>query len=260
MLGKLFKYEFPAMGRRLGPLFIAWAAASVLLGLSIGRFNGTGFIEVLYVLIYVMVTVAVFVMFIMLIIQKYKNSLLGDEAYFNLTLPVSASEHIANKTLSALVWSALTTVAAIVSGLIIALFAGELSNIFGEDWAEFWKELSLLGAKEWLIIVEIFVIGILSSVKSVLAIYAAITIGHQAKQRTTLASIGAYIGLMIAESSIGNIFLNVFNLVNMNTDIDISDYSESQAMLLIALVVTLALSAAYFFICKYMMENKLNLN
>lgn len=258
MLGKLFKYEFPAMGRKLGPLYIAWAVASVLLGLSAGRLGGDDFIGVLSALVYGMVTVAVFVMFIILIIQKYRSSLLGDEAYFNLTLPVSASEHIANKTLSALTWTVLTMLAALASGIIIAIFAGGFGDIdfFGPEWEGFWKELSKIGAKGALIIVEVLIAGVLSIVKSVLAIYAAITIGHQAKQRTTLASIGAYIGLMMAESSVGNIFITL----GIKTDLHLSDYAESQMALLLAIVITLAISAAYFFICKYLMEKKLNLN
>ena len=34
MLGKLLKYEIPAMGRKLLPLYVAWAATALFLGLT----------------------------------------------------------------------------------------------------------------------------------------------------------------------------------------------------------------------------------
>jgi hypothetical protein len=256
MLGKLLKYEVPAMGRKLGPLYIAWAAASIMLGLSIGSLNGTGFIEILGPLVYAGVSIAVFVMMIVLIIQKYSNSLLGDEAYFNLTMPVSISEHIANKAISALVWTVLTSLAALASGLLILIFSGSMKDLFTSDgWREFWEGIGSLKGKFILLLAEFIIVCILSIVKSILAIYAAITIGHQAKNRTTLASIGAYIALLIGESMIGNICIQL----GMNTTIDVSDYTGTQLILLAAFVVTMILSAVYFFICKLLMEKHLNL-
>ena len=34
MLGKLLKYEIPAMGRKMLPLYAAWAVTALFLGLS----------------------------------------------------------------------------------------------------------------------------------------------------------------------------------------------------------------------------------
>ena len=105
MLGKLLKYEIPALGRKLVPLYIAWAAAAVFLGLMIGPLQEKSeFMIVISALLYTGVATAIFVMAIVLIIQRYKNSLLGEEAYFNMVLPVSTSQHIANKLISALIW------------------------------------------------------------------------------------------------------------------------------------------------------------
>ena len=62
MLGKLLKYEIPAVGRQLAPMYLAWLAASILLGITIGRFDNSSFFIVIPVLVYFGVTVAVFVM------------------------------------------------------------------------------------------------------------------------------------------------------------------------------------------------------
>lgn len=260
MLSKLLKYEIPAMGRKLMPLFIAWFATSVLMGLSVGVLQGTGFLEILSPIIYGMVTTAVFVMFIILIIQRYSSSLLGDEAYFNLTLPVSINQHIANKTLSALIWTFVTMFAALLSVLIIAVSSGSASDI-GDFVREVFSWTPAETGNFFLVLAEVLIAGIFSAVKSILAIYAAITIGHQASSRTTLASIAAYIVLMIAESTVASIMirLGIIAETQMNLFEAMSDISVFSLMMFTALIVTLALSAAYFFICKYLMEKRLNL-
>ena len=135
MLGKLLKYEIPALGRKLVPLYIAWAAAAVFLGLMIGPLQDKSeFMIVISVLLYTGVATAIFVMAIVLIIQRYKNSLLGEEAYFNMVLPVSTSQHIANKLISALIWIFLTGVAALVTALIIGLFGGAFFEFIHINW------------------------------------------------------------------------------------------------------------------------------
>ena len=267
MLGKLLKYEIPAVGRRLAPMYIAWLAASVLLGLTAGRFDGSNGFMIIPALIYFGVTIAVFVMAVVLIIQRYYNSLFGDEGYFNHVLPVTAAEHIMSKTLTALVWTVLTMLAALVSGLIIALLIGGAGAVWGDEplsWPAFWSEYSsdFRIVKSLLLILEFLTAMIFSIVKSILAVYAAITIGHIAKNHVVLASIGAYIGLMVFESTLGNIFISLGFVTGQNatfSSLFSSEYTAMQAMLGIAIVASLALSAVYFFICQFFMENKLDL-
>ena len=260
MLGKLLKYELPAMGRKLLPLYVAWLAASILLGFGVRGFESeSDLLPVLTILLYVAVTVAVFVMSIILIIQRYRTSMLGDEAYFNMVLPVTMNEHIANKGLSALIWMSISGVASFVSIFLILLCSGALFDVLPDFLAGIREMIAELGPEWVLVIVEIFLLGILSSAKSILAIYAAITIGHQAKDHTTLASIGAYIGLSMAETVV------IGMIVNLGFDDFIKymmahNFLSAQLIFLILFIVAAALVTAYFFICKYFMERKLNLN
>ena len=267
MLMKLLKYEIPAVGRRLGPMYIAWLAASVLFGLTAGRFDDSGFFILIPGVVYFAVTVAVFVMAIVLIIQRYYNSLFGDEAYFNQALPVTASEHIMNKILTALVWIVLTMLAALLSGLIIVLLmGGENFVLAGEpiQIPELWGNMSGIDSlKSFLMIFEFLVLAVFSMLKSILAIYAAISIGHIARNHVVLASIGAYIGLMVFESSLGNLFISLGFLTSRNTDINLmissSDFTAFQAVLGVSFLISLILIAVYFFICRFFIEKKLNL-
>lgn len=257
MLGKLLKYEIPAVGRKLGPLFIAWAATSILLGITLRHVESKSeIIMVLTSLLYAGVTIAVAVMTLVLIIQRYSNSLFGDEAYFNMALPVTSTEHIANKTISALIWTAAATVAAIASALLIGFFGIGITEIVKIDWMPLKQILQAITVQHVIVFIEGVLLYILSIVKSTLAIYAAITIGHQAKQRTTLASIGAYIGLGMVESTVGSI-------IGPRLSFSSSGYlwfGQSQAFMLSVFITVLALAAVYFLLCRYFLEKHLNLS
>lgn len=255
MLGKLLKYEIPALGRKLVPLYIAWAATAVLLGLMIGPVEGKSeFMMVISAMLYSCVATAVFVMAVIMIVQRYNQSLLGDEGYFSHVLPVKAGTHIAGKTISATVWVLLSGAAMLATGLIIALISGHFMDIFKIDWAELFGELSKTPII-WLYLIEMIFAFILSIAKSILAIYAALTIGHQASKRVGLASLGAYIGLLICESSIGNALIHILPQTALNPDTP----GAFALLLFAAIVISILIGACYFFICKYLMEKKLNL-
>ena len=254
MLGKLLKYEIPALGRKLVPLYAAWAVTAILLGLSIGRVESKSeFGMVITVLLYMGVAAAVFVLGVVMLIQRYSHSLLGDEGYFYHVLPVSANEHIACKTISALIWILLTFLTLLVTFMLIALFSGtSLHDImFGFT---FWIPNEAVGTVV-LLTIETIIAGLLSICKSVLAIYAAITIGHQAKNHTTLASIGAYIALMVLESTAGNILIHLVP----NITYKIETASGVSILLLAAMVVTIIIGGFYFFICSELLRKRLNL-
>lgn len=257
MLGKLLKYEIPALGRKLVPLYIAWAAAAVFLGLMIGPLQEKSeFMVVISALLYTGVATAIFVMAIVLIIQRYKNSLLGDEAYFNMVLPVSTSQHIANKLISALVWIFLTGVAAFVTALIIGIFGGAFLEFIHIDWKMVFQHIN---GNAVLLFIELLIAVLASSGKTVMQIYAAITIGHQAKSHTTLASIGAYIGILIFESLVGRVLMAIYPVYTKLTS-EISDYAQFQMILIPAMLIALAFMAVYFLVCKTLMEKRLDLS
>ena len=256
MLGRLLKYEIPALGRKLLPLYAGWGATAVLLGLMVGPLEEkSNIMMVLSAMLYSGVATAVFVMAIVMIVQRYNNSLLGDEGYFSHVLPVTASTHIAGKTISALVWVLLSFVAMAVTGLIIAIFSGNFFKIFSVEWGEFFSDLYQLPLGGWLIFLEVVIASVLSMTKSILAIYTALTIGHQASKRTGLASIGAYIGILFFEGLIGTSLLNFAPAIIREPE----TLADTTLLLFFAIVVTLILVGIYFFICKYLLEKKLNL-
>ncbi len=263
MLGKLLKYEIPAVGRRLVPLYIALAASSVLLGLALRTVNSSeGLFVGLSALAYVGLTVAIFVMAVLMIIMRYNNSLLGDEAYFNLVLPVTVTKHIANKTISALIWTVLSALVSLISVFLVGMFGAGIKQILNFEWLDMLREIFQTATWQIVVIfIEIMIGGILSIVKSILAIYAAITIAHQARKHQALLGIGAYIILMIFEGTAGGILTRPLTVFMDSLSMSAGDwFARSQAMAGILLIVVLVIGAVYFFICKYLMDRRLNLN
>ena len=260
MLGKLLKYEIPAMGRKLLPLYVAWVATALLLGLSAQAADSReGFMLVIFGLLYTAIATAIFVMTVILIVQRYSNSLLGDEAYFNHVLPVSVSEHIGNKAISATLWIFVTVLVAILTGLMIAL--GAIIVGAGDEFtfSQLFKDLAQIGINLpdhfALYVIEVVILFITSIVKTIMQIYTAVTVGHQVENHTTLASIGAYILVLMFESAVGRAFLPLFINIGYGPD----GFMEFGKVFLPTFVLSIAFSAIYFFVCKYLMEKRLNL-
>ena len=257
MLGKLLKYEIPAMGRKLLPLYAAWAATALLLGLTTQSAESKSeFMVVISALLYTAIATTIFVMTIILIVQRYRNSLLGDEAYFNHVLPVSVSAHIGNKAISATIWICITILVAMLTAILVGIgaviVAGDKINFI-----EFIRDLLNVDLPEHFVLyfIEVLIMMIVGIVKTIMQIYAAITVGHQAQNHTTLASIGAYIALMILESTVGRVLMPIM----FNVQYDADGFISFTRIFFPAVIVAVAFSALYFFVCKYLMENRLDL-
>ena len=259
MLGKLLKYEIPAMGRKLLPLYAAWAVTALLLGLTTQSAESKSeFMVVISALLYTAIATTIFVMTIILIIQRYSNSLLGDEAYFNHVLPVSVSAHIGNKAISATLWIFITALVALLTAILIAIGAiivGAQDVSFREMLHELWNIDFNLPEHFGLYLIEGLILALTGIVNTIMQIYATVTIGHQVQNRTTLASIGAYILILIFESSVGRALLPLFINLEYGTD----GFVNFNKVFIPGFIMAVIFSAIYFFICKYLMEKRLNL-
>ena len=124
MFGKLLKYDFRSMLKQFA--FI-WPAALVLA--LVNRFTVNSFVTSasglrqtvsgVAMLVYVGIMIAMFVVTIIFVIQRFFRGLLGDEGYLMHTLPVRPWELIGSKLLCAVVTTLLSIVVAILSILLI---------------------------------------------------------------------------------------------------------------------------------------------
>lgn len=141
MLGKLFKYEFRAVARTLVPLYLATLVLALVNGFAM-RFDNS-FFTGLMIFALTAFGIAIFVVTIVLIIQRFWNNLLKDEGYLMFTLPVSPYELIASKLLSALIWIILGAVVGVASMLVwfIPLNLDALAELF-RNFGQFVRELA----------------------------------------------------------------------------------------------------------------------
>lgn len=119
MLGKLLKYEFKATGRKFLPIYGAIILISLLLNFGI-RNPQFDIITVLAGFTLFGLVVALVVISLMTIIQRFKQNLLGDEGYLMFTLPVSTEKLILSKLITAAVWVIISFFVGMISGLVVA--------------------------------------------------------------------------------------------------------------------------------------------
>ena len=165
MLKKLCKYEFKSIMRTLLPIYLAVIAVSLInavsLGLSSGPFtnndiqifDGTilywilGLMQLVVGFAYFAVLVALFVLTMVVILQRFYKGLLCDEGYLMFTLPVSVHQHIWSKLIVSAVWFAATILAIIAASMIVAYDVGFLRDFFS-FLREFFQGLQRLKISE----------------------------------------------------------------------------------------------------------------
>lgn len=128
MLGKLFKYDFREVGRKISPLYIALAAISIVTGIlfairgsKVNTVNDPlAAIIIIMMLVWLVLFVATGVVTLMLVARNFQDTLFGSRGYLTNTLPTRAIDHVADKTINGVIWAVLTTLMSIVA---VALFA-----------------------------------------------------------------------------------------------------------------------------------------
>ena len=285
MLKKLLKYEFKATARTYGGMYLALLAASVLFGGSVWRWNGTNSdaystLVGLLSLVYTAVIIGTVVVTIMTIVQRFYRNLLGREGYLMHTLPVTETQLILSKLLTSMVWvlcSGLVGVVCITVMVAVGVFDPETFGMADWDrWKQLWGMLyGELGAEFWVAMVWTILINLARLASLILCVYAACMIAHQFKKQTMVAGILAFIGMNIVENQIDKLLGT--NDVTLFVDVtyklvDVSGGSEGAPVMhymtaafgqgascLFCFVFTAAIAAVYFFLTRWLMKHKLNL-
>lgn len=205
MLGKLIKYDLQSALKKLGPLYLALLALSVLAGISI-RFSVTeNWVFTIIMIVYFITMIVCWAIPIFILASHFRRNLMEEEGYLMFSLPVSTLEHIVAKVISALICLVTCSIAVALSFGIIGLIAADMNDIkalieaIGEllsmdiDYLEITKNA-----------IKVMIMMILGSVQIITQIYAAIAIGHLVKDHETLGAVGAFIGMSAILSFIVN--------------------------------------------------------
>lgn len=223
MLKKLMKYDLKSMLRIFIPLWLLAPIISLLLSFSIRASitnsddtafyklyeHGSDILLVTMSLLFFGVIVALMVLAIVLIIQRFWNGLLKDEGYLMFTLPVEPWQLITAKGLTATFVSCVSGLIAILSCIILVLASSdEVILGFLEGWNYFWKYINAeLGASFWIIAVLFLILAVLSTAKSIYQIYAAMSMGQLVNTHRVFAACVSYVGISVVLSVISSILM-----------------------------------------------------
>lgn len=272
MLGKLLKYELKSTSRRLGVIYLIILVLSLVIGIS-GRslfsgmftttfnfddvmvFNGIPFVIIL--ITYFIFVVALAVITLVVIVERFYKNMLMREGYLMHTLPVPTWMLVASKTISALIWDVLGGAVIILSLVIIAVSGGV--------WKTIMTELSYLCANEYFaergINLVVWLAALLiGSVRIILTFYVSMAIGGVAKKHKKSFSILVFICIMIVMQVIT--LISRQGIVENLGRIDNFGYAIwmfIHVLLLKGMVFDIVYGAVFFILTTFFLQKKLNL-
>ena len=250
MLGKLIKYDLKALAKILAPLWGVLLVMGLIFGISIrSNLDGIGNTMIVFSLVVIVaVIVAIFVMNVIIVIQRFWNGLLQEEGYLMFTLPVTTRSLILSKVISALIISCGTA-------LVISLLGVEIIAI---SPVKLMDTVTYFG--NWVIKVHAWigygaVIAVVGLLSGIYHIYVAMVIGQLSNGNRFLFAFVAYAGLSIIVSLIG--IPSMTNLDNMGSSLQNTFGFDSD--LWIYLVENIVIIIVYHIVTEVILTKKLNL-
>lgn len=267
MLGKLLKYELKATSRVFIPLYIAILVVSIVNGLSLNLeiLNIQGLATIVLMCLFI----SLFVITIVVTIQRFNKNLLKDEGYLMFTLPVSSKYLVLSKYLTSLIWTFLSFVVAFLSFTIIFMiptykyfdfsyFINEFNLLFSNM-----LNLNILGQ-----FLKIILLMIISYTIFIFNVYLALSVG-QLPIFNRFRNVSSFIGFLVINLLISyaqNIVSLFVNDASVNIEaIDNINYAINSVTsivskgLNIAIVINIIIILVLFFATTYILDKKLNL-
>ena len=263
MLGKLLKYELKATSRVFIPLYIAILVVSIVNGLSLNLeiLNIQGLATIVLMCLFI----SLFVITIVVTIQRFNKNLLKDEGYLMFTLPVSSKHLILSKYLTSLIWTFLSFVVAFLSFTIIFMiptykyfdfsyFINEFNLLFSNM-----LNLNILGQ-----FIKIILLMIISYTIFIFNVYLALSVG-QLPIFNRFRNVSSFIGFLVinllisyVQNIVDNAFVNIEAIDNVNYSIDSISSIVSKG-LNVAIIINIIIILVLFFATSYILNKKLNL-
>lgn len=293
MLGKLLKYELKASARTLLPLYAATLILALVGGISmaartsgynelmwamandtVATFNSfteplNGGINILIGFSMILVLafcVAVTVLTIMSVVQRFNHGIAGNEGYLMFTLPVKHETLLASKLLGALVWSLASILVFFLVGAIIGGLTLFVEREF-YDWALAREQV--MEMFRYYNPIPSVLLTVLNSIvalmAAILTIYLAIMIG-QMEQFNKYRVAVAVVAFFVVNWVFGTVETGLFRIFDMRlaegvyqTDTIANLYRYYNERMGCYLLYQMLKGAACFFGTAWMMKKKLNL-
>ncbi len=280
MLRKLMKYEFQATARYFLPMYLLLLVLALVTRLTFSlafmqtdnTFVKSFLVDMPSVVMgfaYGAGLLAVYVITLLIIVQRFYKNLLGDEGYLMFTLPVTPVQHLWSKILTAFVWymgGILITLLSFVVLFAESTFFVDLADFFSALGEAMWKE----APHSWVLLLLLLVFLVTSLLHAILEIYGAIVLGCQAKKYRILAGIGVYLLFSVVEQFITSMAFTALFLI---PDFPMGllwifgyPYENAQAMMVVVelilggmILYNILLGGGYYILNRQMLKKRLNL-
>lgn len=275
MLGKLLKHEFHAVSRLLLPMHLA-----LILVTLVGRFyvqfavsnmdSRFDLMNVSLVMFYMLALFAILVLtYVYLYILRPHKNLFSDEGYLMHTLPVTASMHIWSKLIVSVCWILLDLFL-----ISLSVFCMLVNAEFLEYWPQMIKEIqemiTFTTGMNFILGAITFILDLLvSCARGILVVYMCMAIGHSFNQYKLLISVAIYIGVYVASSIVNTLFSILIGVPwlrggGFSSLFIVGTYPDSyrvntQILTWFDILFSLGIAVAAFFVTRYFLTKRLNL-
>lgn len=285
MFGKLCKYEFKSIARTLAPIYLAVIAVSVLnafmgLGSMVNGYYDSlvnkfsfgksllGLIQMTATLAYFGVLVALSVLTLIVIIQRFYKGLLCDEGYLMFTLPVKPWQLIGAKSAAAFIMSLASGLTALISIFILMMGVAGPAALFAEITSpEIWNAIGrgLAMVPSWpLLLIELIVLIIVSGLGQLFHLYFSMALGHLANKHRVMMSVVAFIAISMIVNFVSGfvmitpIFRSFFDMFETMPDLQ-GGILLLHTVFTASLVFSAVQFAVFFFGTERILSKRLNL-
>ncbi len=268
MVKKLLKHEFLAYLRVWIPMQIILMAIT-LFG-RILRFFESGndiysIINVTSIALYVLAIIASLGLTLVFGIVRFYKNLFSKEGYLSFTLPVTISQHLSAKVITAGIFMLFTYVSVLISILIMT--SGKLFSEIVEAINMLTKNIyAYAGTNLTFYIIEVLALLIITAFTQFLLYYACISIGQRFRGNRALGAVVVYFIYYIITQILGTLLVVVVALMEKFSPVNgILQFAENHPLGMIhvylcgMLVIELLMATLYYFVTHTMIRKKLNL-
>lgn len=265
MVKKLFKHEFLAWLRVLPLLY---GITLVVAGMH--RFVQLFEADSLYYniilasasIMYGITVLAIIAAPVVFGIQRFYKNMFTGEGYLTHTLPVTPTSHLLVKCLTALAFSVLSALVAILSGVILC--AGELLVEICKAGVYLVRSIPAEQIPHYIFYgIEIVLMLLVSTLATHLLYYFCICIGQLFRKNRILAAVGTYFALYM----LSQMFSTVLTVLVMFTGIlePLTEWSLYHPMASVHAAFCFSIfssgfmATVYYALCHYVVKKKLNL-
>ena len=254
MLLKLLKYDFRAMWKQFS---LIWGAALVLA--LVNRFvlfqdvdSALLSQDGLFMFAFMAVIVAMFVIAIIFVVNRFSKGLLGNEGYLMHTLPVRPWHLVASKLICSVVTWIVSGVVAILSPVLMVPL--NLPDLLQFPWSNLLR--GILKHPDIILTMVVLCLLIVSAiVLSISVMYLSMAVGHLFSRHRKLICVAAFIGLY---ALLINVYDRVFSLDLVQRVTDVATRNFHSSMLTAAAIMLVPAGLFLAAVC-WILENNLNL-